>query len=49
MPPVDGPVDLERLFALVPERLVAAVEGAARAAFAVASFADAARKKRARR
>lgn len=49
MPPVDGPVDLERLFALVPERLVVAVEGAARAAFAVASFADAARRRRAKR
>ena len=49
LPPVDGPVDLERLFALVPERLVAAVQTAAKAAFAVASFAGAARSKRAGR
>jgi DNA-binding transcriptional regulator GbsR (MarR family) len=41
LPPVDGPVDLERLFALVPERLLVAVQAAAKAAWAVSAAASA--------
>jgi len=35
IPPIDGPVDLEQLIKLVPESLLKALHGAARAAWAV--------------
>ena len=37
IPPIDGPVDLEALIKLVPEPLLKALHGAARAAWAVGS------------
>lgn len=39
LPPVDGPVDLERLFALVPESVLRALRAAGEAAWAVGGLA----------